>query len=235
MLADPGVLPLWNRPTQLNRQIGDAPPRIERRASLTWDQSLGRTSIDTARASPTTIRWRCARLQIERRDDLAKKKPRPERLIDQTSILADPSQSSLTSQAPLQHRSRIHADFVVKRFLLQQASDHPIQPRLDHIVIVRRAPRVPCDASRSRSRCGIRCVVQLAHANHRTRRRQQLPHILPLLRPMVREIPHFACIPTCDPRLITLKIRNRPRRSHARQLETALPRHGCNSFDKHEL
>ena len=116
VIAHAGAQFLRNRPAQLDGQIRDAAARVQLSSRLPCGHDrVRRTSLDAARAAPAAIRRRRARLEIERRHDLAQKKPRSQRLVNQASVLADPAQPGQPREATLQQRRGIDADLPLER------------------------------------------------------------------------------------------------------------------------
>src|ERR1035437_3256295 len=114
--AHPVAMLLRNRASQLDREVRNAAPRIQRPLPFTiqYDR-FRRTRVDASRARPAAVRRWTARLQLQRRHDLAQKKPRPQRLMNQARILPDPSQARLSRVTSFQQRRRIDADFIFER------------------------------------------------------------------------------------------------------------------------
>src|SRR5690242_17441919 len=83
-----------DRAALLDRQIRNAEPRIESPATFSIrDQCFGRTRVDTAAAAPAAIRRRRIESEWNRKQQLAQKEPGALLLVDQASVLSDPSQT----------------------------------------------------------------------------------------------------------------------------------------------
>src|SRR5262249_52886114 len=98
---------LRNRSTKLDRQVGNAAPRIDGPTALARDNCLCWTRLNTARARPAAVRRRRSGSERERQQHFPEKKPRALRLIDQASVAANPSQACLFRETAFEQRSRV--------------------------------------------------------------------------------------------------------------------------------
>ena len=84
----------------LDGQITDAATRIQ---TVWCNDGAGRTDVDAARAgSSMPLRGQCRAAQLEVRIDFSEKKPGAFVLVDQAGVLADPAQTGIAGQSPLQ-------------------------------------------------------------------------------------------------------------------------------------
>src|SRR3954447_2939667 len=82
---------VFNFSAFFNCEIGNTEARIELPAILSRHDRLGRTGIDAPGTSPAPVRRGPIRSNWDRYQDLAQKKPGALFLIDQASILSDPT------------------------------------------------------------------------------------------------------------------------------------------------
>src|ERR1700693_1162428 len=143
MLPDTGAHRFRYRSAQLNREIRNAATGIDLVSSP--GDRLSRTSIHAARAGPAAIGRRGIGFDLERCDHLAQKKPRPDLLIDQASVFADPAEPGFAGIGSLQQRRRVDADLVV--LTGRQLPNHPLQALTHHVMIIV-APGVTGDPAR---------------------------------------------------------------------------------------
>ncbi len=221
MITHRSAILFRNRSTQFDRPIRDAAPCVDRPPIAGGNERIRRTRIDAARARPASFRRRRIRLQFERRDQLAQKKPRSHRLINQTRVPADPTEPRQTRKGPLQHRRGIDARFPFEGSVLAQPRCEPFERFAHHIVIIA-TPRISRNGGVRRRCRRAALVVQFADADHRFRRRQKIPHIAPQITPPIGQITHFARHPLRSPRLVSRKILGRIRRCDSGEFESAL-------------
>ena len=182
----------------------------------------------------------CVRLDFERRQQLAQKEPRSLALIDQAGVLPDPAQPGRARVGSLEQRGRVHANArFVKSGRVRALAQHPIQSlqTLPHHIVIVFAPRIARDPSTVRfvegSGVRRRRVVNLPHADHRSRRRQQLPRIVAQRSAVIAQIAHLAGESRGDPIGVAREIRRGRRAGYARQFESAGARDFANGIARH--
>src|SRR5690606_7375825 len=89
----------------LDRQVRQTPPRVE---LIGLDDGAGRTGLDAGRARAAPIGDRDVGLERQVRDALAEEEPRPQPLIDETRVLADPAESGPCRDRLLGDRPGVH-------------------------------------------------------------------------------------------------------------------------------
>ena len=177
----------WHDPAQFDIQIRNATPCVQHILFSRRNQRLRRTGFDASRARSAAVRGRGIRLKLKRSYDFPQKKPRSQRLIDQTRIFANPSQPGRARITALQQRSRIHANLELMRFDFSDFLRQPLQTLSQDLMIIP-PPRV---LGNEGAICG-NLVIQLAHANHRSRVFDQAARIAPHFRAPVRQVAHLA-------------------------------------------
>src|SRR5207244_10131851 len=112
MICDFRPMLCWKGASQFDREVGDAQSRIESVHVASGHNRRSGACVDTARARAAAIGRRRIRLDLDRDQLVAQKKPRPHGLVDETSILADPAQPGAARVTPLQQWRSIDADLV---------------------------------------------------------------------------------------------------------------------------
>src|SRR5450755_70617 len=224
---------LRSSPAQLNREIRNAQPRIQR--PLRPLPQSGRHNrlrgarLNASRARSATVLRRPIGIKVQRKQQLAQKKPRAHPLVDQAGILGDPAQPRMPRIRALQQRRGVHANLPLERLRRRrpQAFHHACQSAPQHVVVIL-GPGVPRDPRQilpaELRRIRLWTVIQLPHAQHGPRGRQQTPRIVPQPRATVRQVAHLAGHPVSHPLAIIAGLRHRTRRRDTRQFESALTR-----------
>src|ERR1019366_2825580 len=176
--AHAGTQLFGNRAAFLDGEIRDAPGRVELIRSR---ESVGRTGVEAARARAAAVGRRQIGRQLQRRQHDAEEEPRPQPLIQDAGVLANPADPSVLSKDPLDDRTGVHvtpgarrghllplADFQQPRFQRAQLSEY-------YLVIVTLRPGVARDPSlcgrAGVRRVGLASVVIQGTYHHRTRPR----------------------------------------------------------------
>src|SRR5262249_34988976 len=116
-----------------NREIGNAPPRIE---AIWRRKSGGRTKVETSAAGAATIGFGASRRPIERCEDRPEKKPGPELARHQIRMFPLPSKAALSSKRFFHNRGCIDEYFHRAASVGRQPACQPFQAHPDNIVIV---------------------------------------------------------------------------------------------------
>ncbi len=125
---------IGNAPLELDREIGNAAPRIQ---PVRRDDGAGRTGGHAGAASAAVRRARLVGRQFEINVNLAEKKIRAGVAVDQIGMFADPAESRVARQGPLQHRGAVGKDTVAERSdRALNAIAQLLQPRTHQSVIV---------------------------------------------------------------------------------------------------
>ncbi len=125
-----------DRPLVLDRQIGNAAPRVD---LVGRGKGGGRAGVETGAAAPAMVGLRLVGRQVEIGEDRAEKQPRAEIAADQIGVLALPAEARRRGERLLHHRRRIdeHLDLGPSR---ARRRDEPggerLQPALDDVMIV---------------------------------------------------------------------------------------------------
>src|ERR1035438_303841 len=176
--AHAGTQLFGNRAAFLDGEIRDAPGRVQLIRSR---EGIGRAGVEAARARAAAVgRWQIG-CQYQRRQHDAEKEPRPQVLIQNAGVLANPADPCVLGKDPLNDRARVHVTPGARRGHLLLLADSQ-QPRFQreelpeyHLVIVVLRPSVARDPSLC-GRAGVRrvrlarVVIQGAY-HHRTRPR----------------------------------------------------------------
>src|SRR5262249_42085574 len=116
-----------------NREIGNAPPRIE---AIWRRKSGGRTNVETSAAGGAAIWVGRNRREIKRCEERTEKKPGPELAGHQIRMFALPSKAALSSKRFFHNRGCIDEYFHRAASVGRQPACQPFQAHSDNIVIV---------------------------------------------------------------------------------------------------
>ncbi len=146
MPAGGAALRFGNAAAQFDGEVGNAQPRIHREAGFRGEPGFRNrhnrrrgTRLDTSRTSAAPVRRRgCGRLNLQRHQQFAQKKPGPALLVDQASILPDPPQPRHAGIRTFQQRRSIHANpgLELGSDVLPQPVAQPFQAAPNHVVII---------------------------------------------------------------------------------------------------
>ena len=166
----------------LDRQVGDAAPRVE---PVGRDDGLRRADVDAGAAAAAMRAGRRRGRQRQVDEDLAQEEHRAALALQRQRVLAAPADAAARGQLHLEHRRRIGEDARAERAdLLRQPVGQRLQPRAQHLVVVaaarvdrhrrllRAAQALPLHRLPARRR-GARQVVH-ARGDHAHRARHQL-------------------------------------------------------------
>src|SRR5260370_5285078 len=101
---------LWDRPTQLDREVGNALARIQhvRRCKRLRGASIQTQPAIPAQISSRRFARRKRRWEFKRSDNHTKKQPRAKLLVDQAPVFRQPAASRPFGGTSLCERTRIH-------------------------------------------------------------------------------------------------------------------------------
>ena len=145
----------------LDGEIGNAAPRID---LVGRGERARRTDVEAGVARAAMIALRRIGLDLERGEDRAQEQPRAEFARHEIGVLALPADARRRRERLLHHRRGIDEDLDVAAIGLGDPAREPLQPPLEHVVIVaalahrprrRRARAVRAPASGS---CGGRVI-----------------------------------------------------------------------------
>ena len=172
MATHPATKVLGNRSAFFDREVGDAPVRIEH---IGCEDCIGRAGFDAARAGTAAVRRRQVGREFERGENHAQKKPRSLVLIDEARVLADPTDSRIFRGHALDDRTGVNitashqSRMEICRDCLVQSGFHLLKAAQDSVVVVLTAPCVAGNPSAIRvvnlRRVGLISVV-VDGANH---------------------------------------------------------------------
>ena len=120
-------------PLVLDRQVGDAAPRIE---LVGRREGLGGADVEAGPAGAAMVALRRVGRKIEVAEDGTEEQPRPEAPRHQVGVLALPAEPGALGQRLFHHRRGVDEDLDRGAMALLQPGGQPLQPRLDHVVIV---------------------------------------------------------------------------------------------------
>src|SRR5262245_931283 len=202
--ADCRTLPLRDLSLQLDRQVRDAPRRVE---LALVDESTGRARVDAERAGAALIRRRSVRRQLEAARHTREEDPRADVGVDDAGVLADPSQPRMPCIHALLHMVLVDEDRGVEWRVgyATHSPDERLQTLREHDVIVI-APGIARNRGWRRAAATTVClrvatiarVIQRARDDDGTSRRQEAPDIRPRLGGLV-QVDHLAGIPAVQP------------------------------------
>src|SRR5688572_13702472 len=133
-VADQRPQLLGNRVLQLDREVGDAAPRVD---AVGRDDRAGRADVDAARAGAAVRARRRVDRQRQVGVDLAEEEPAAGAAVDQAAVLADPAQARVAGERALEHRRRIGEHAVAERTGVGgDAVGELLQPAAQHLVVV---------------------------------------------------------------------------------------------------
>ena len=124
---------LIDRAAMLDRQVGNAAPRIqlERRR-----KGPGGAGVQTGGAAAAVVALGRVGRQVQRGEDRAKEEPVPQFARQDVGVLALPAQPRRLRQRLFHHRRGIDKDLDLGSRLIDQPAADALQPRLDQVVIV---------------------------------------------------------------------------------------------------
>ena len=129
-----------NRAAQLDRQIGNAAPRVQ---NVRLDDGARRACVDAQAAVSAQIRRRRfrgvqRRREIERRHDHAEEQPRTQLFIDEAGVLREPAEPRIFRGDAFDDRAGIHIGSRLEGFreFTAQMFDQRFEFFAEHMVIV---------------------------------------------------------------------------------------------------
>ena len=146
-VADGGTQLDRDRPRVLDREVGDAPARVELVRS---HDRTGRADVDARPAAPAVVRRGAAGGQGEVGVELAEEEPRARPRVDEIGVLPDPAKARVAGEGPLENGGAVDECPVAEGTrVLPDAVREPLQPPPHEAVVV--APeRVAGDVARRR-------------------------------------------------------------------------------------
>ena len=116
-----------------NREIGNAPPRVE---LIGRGKRIRGADILTGRAAAAMVLRRRVRVQLQSCENRPYKGPIAKLTAQQIGMFALPTQPSGLCQCLFRHRCGIHEHFDLARFLFNQPPRQPLEAFLDDIMII---------------------------------------------------------------------------------------------------
>jgi hypothetical protein len=132
-VANQGAHLARDRPLQFDGQIGNAAPGVE---LIRCREGRCGADVETAPAGTAMVALGLVGRQLQRGENSAEEEPRAHTARHQVGVLALPAQPGRLSQRLLHDRGGIDEDLDLAALLLDQPAPQPLQPLLDHVVIV---------------------------------------------------------------------------------------------------
>ena len=122
-----------NGPFVLDREVGNAAPRIE---LVGRGERRGRADIEAGAATAAMVVLGRVRRQVERGEDRAEKQPGAEFARDEVGVLALPAEAGRRGERLFHHRRGVDEHLDVAAGLHGEPARERFQSRLDDVVII---------------------------------------------------------------------------------------------------